>query len=63
MLFTVKLSYASFIRILNVQPGSALKSALTMDVRPKFAKAPLRIPQGKWSIFDAACFDTMSSEA
>ena len=47
MLFTVKLSYASFIRMLNVQPGSALKSALTIDVSPKLARAPRRMPQGK----------------
>lgn len=55
--------YEDFTLMLNVQPGSALKSAFTMHVNPKLARAPLRIPQGKCNIFDAACFVAISSEA
>ena len=53
----------AFILILNVHPGRALKSALTIQDNPKLARAPLTIPQGKWSIFDAACFVAISSDA
>ena len=39
--------YDDFVRILKVHPGSALKSALTIDISPKLANAPRNIPQGK----------------
>ena len=55
--------YVAFILILNVHPGRALKSALTIQDNPKLARAPLTIPQGKCSIFDAACFVAISSDA
>ena len=55
--------YEDFIRILKVHPGSALKSAFTIDISPKLANAPRSMPQGKWSMFDADCFDSISSEA
>ena len=59
----VEVNQADLRRILNVHPGSALKSAFTIDVRPRFASAPRRMPQGKCNMFDAACFEAMSSEA
>lgn len=50
------------MRMLNVHAGKLLKSALTIAGKPKFANAPLMIPQGIFNIFDAACLDAMSSE-
>lgn len=49
-------------RMLNVHAGNVLKSAFTNASTPKFASAPRIIPQGKCSIFSAACLDSMSSD-
>lgn len=48
---------------LKLHAGWLPRFALTIEVIPRFASAPLIIPQGKWSIFKAACLDIESSEA
>lgn len=50
------------MRILKVHEGKLLKSAFTIAGKPKFANAPLMIPHGICSIFEAACLEEISSD-
>lgn len=57
------MTYTDFILILKVQAGKVVNSATTIDERPRLAKAPRKIPQGKCNIREAVSFDTGSSDA